>query len=313
MNGDFMIVSKYMTPGKDGGRYGGLQQDALLTARMPSATSGQARILVNQMLLAGAKATEHYLDGGSTASIAVLTPDNKITRSHVGDSPILVVVRDGVTGEVFINNLESDHSPNNPRVKQMIEQNGGVVRNGRVSDKNGGQLLAMGHAFGDKDFPGVSSDWRTLSSSSLADRMIHAGAKKHKDPNSPLNRVWLVVASDGLTEAAHNPEGESRLKDCFSRAALAPDQAKAAKNLAQDLVQAAMNNGSTDNIAVTAIEVAPVGSRLHDDNAFVLAVMDGHGKKGAEVSSALRVSFDGTIKDFISKQPVSSKSEPYRS
>ena len=247
-------IGSYDTPGLNGGRYRGLQQDQHVTGSMNGVTVEQAKTMIDDSMESARRATQGQ-EAGSTASLAIVTKDNQLVVGQVGDSPIIVYVQDGQTGEITAHNLTKDHSPSNPAEVARVQAEGGFIRNGRV-----GGGLAITRAFGDEAVgQGVSSE-HEVHVTDLNQYM--------QDPNS---RVWVVVASDGMTEKASH----QAMSDVFLETS---DPAV----LSQRLAERAMRNGSTDNISVTVAEIRPGNTQ-----SVVLGVMDGHGTGGENVSRAV--------------------------
>lgn len=258
-------IGSFDTPGRDGGRYKGVQQDSHFAAETEDLSFTEASSILARTLKDAAKATQDVLTSGSTASIAIVTHDNQLLVAQVGDSPVLIYKKDGQTGEVTVTDITHDHSASNPKEIERVERKGGKVEqhknsDGSVTKHRVGGVMAIARAFGDNAVAGISHE-PSLCSHDLNEYLTHTGDK-----------VWVVVASDGLTEKADPDHYQTSF-----RTGLSPN------DIASRMAKEAMRSGSRDNISVT---VAKIKKGSHP--SYVLAVMDGHGTHGQVVSKTIK-------------------------
>jgi serine/threonine protein phosphatase PrpC len=195
---------------------------------------------------------------GSTATVAVITPDRLLNVAYLGDSPLAIITRNPATGAIAIETPLRPHQAGDPAEAARIEAEGGCV----IFDRIDGQLM-LSRSFGDALYHGVSTEIETFQKDLSA--YLDAGRE-----------VYVCVASDGMTEAAAPPH--------FARlVSIAADEGKLHR-LADIFATFAYQSGSTDNI--TAL-LTKVPQRMEE--AVVMAVFDGHG--GDSTSDAAQKSF----------------------
>jgi serine/threonine protein phosphatase PrpC len=194
------------------------------------------------------------LNDGATGTVAAVSVDNTLTLAHLGDSPAMLMVRDGQTGKVQVHNLLKEHKPSDPEERARIESEGGFIldRKGtlRIIGTHGG-ALAVARAFGDNKYPGVGHvpDITTLKIDEYA---------------KPGDQVFLCVACDGLLEA-NKPEDFAQILEKQM------NQGNS-QNLADHFVNMAYQSGSRDNITAMVVEIPPTR-----DRDLIIGVADGHG------------------------------------
>lgn len=128
------------------------------------------------------------LRGGSTATVAVLSPDDQLTMAHLGDSPVMLFVRDGATGKCTAHLLNDLHNGKNKSEHTRVIRQGGKFDGHSVCDaEKEGWRLGMTRRFGHDNhkYPGVI-DTPEITQVDLK-KMIKQGDK-----------AFLCVASDGL-------------------------------------------------------------------------------------------------------------------
>lgn len=249
------LLGHYDTPGFNGGRYEGIQQDSLVMGTVAIDSQEEAEGLIAEAMEEARQQTQGA-NAGSTASVAIIKGPQLVV-GQLGDSPVMLFVQEARTGIVRAFDLTHDHAPSAPSEEARIQREGGIIMNGRVNGN-----LAVARAFGD--------------------RLVGAGVGKQPDIYScdvrhlmtgPKDRVWAVVASDGLTERAM----ADLYAPLFAQSGLSPNE------IARAMAEKAMQAGSTDNISVAVTQIS-----LNSPVAAFSAVMDGHGKGGEHVSSFVR-------------------------
>jgi serine/threonine protein phosphatase PrpC len=256
-------IGRLQNLGFGGGRYED-QQDRIFwgTARIADAAADKK--VLRSAYKEIDKATQHHVDGGSTLSAAILTPDHNLTLAQAGASPMILYLLNKKTGKVVVHDLTVNQRPDNADELKRIQAAGGVVEDGRQVNEN--SSLAVARGFGDHGFPGITAEptIRTLNLKRiLAD---------------PKTDAYLAIASDGMTEYTQPQDFAADIKpgdkpkdiaDSFMGRAL--DDAKKSK----------VTEG--DNISVAIVRLKP------DDNVATYAgVADGHGEKAAEVAEAAK-------------------------
>jgi len=262
------------------------QEDAFFVGRFaPAAPLGRRAALTEAF-----RSTERITRGnycGSTCTVAVVGCDRLLTLAHLGDSPALLFVLDGVTGDVYFKSLLTPHNTLEPAEKQRVEtchevhclslesspvsdpdtarewrELADVTRLGRISIPNGGSL-AVSRAFGDRDY-----DWALARRPDITEIDL-AGLLPGLHVN---DRVFLCVACDGLTELPSRNLDNAHLwlADSLRRTLQNQD----AEHLAEHLIAHAYQH-STDNITAMLTEIP--NAPLPGGGAVVMGVADGHG------------------------------------
>jgi serine/threonine protein phosphatase PrpC len=91
--GNFSIAQGSARGGRD------YQEDRYFVAPSHLQTAQEAQSFLIEHFAQLGSQTQSY-KCGSTASVAVITPDNRLTVANIGDSPIMVFARDKRTGVV---------------------------------------------------------------------------------------------------------------------------------------------------------------------------------------------------------------------
>ncbi|MEY3202378.1 MAG: hypothetical protein RIR70_1928 [Pseudomonadota bacterium] len=226
-------------------------------------------------------------DCGATCTVAVVGVDRRITLAHLGDSPAMLFVLSGETGDVHFQSLLRSHNThdsvekarveychtveclrleNNPlvdekKLKKWLSMED-VTRRGRILIPDGGSL-SVSRAFGDRDYDWALGRQPHITQINLAERLP---GLSHQD------RVFLVVSCDGLTEVpSQDFELAQRwLADCFRRTLKAGND----DHLAEHLITHAYQH-SHDNITAMVTEIPNVPG--YGSGAVVIGVADGHG------------------------------------
>ena len=229
---------------------------------------------------------------GSTATVALIQ-NGRVTIGHLGDSLAFLLIKKA-NGDIETHQLTTDHVPANPYEAEALRQRGGDTE--IISKEGVDNVLCVARggypitrALGgrkDKSFnvKGVSftPDIKTTYIASL----------------EPEDQIFLVVASDGLTEKRENdgrPIGNTA-NGAFTASSIPLQELAQAAFAGNDdavsaMVTVAKNNGSIDNVTALFTELKP-------DTSKVLAVFDGHGGLGAPTAEIAA----NTLKHYISQQ-----------
>ena len=132
-----------------------------------------------------------FNDCGTTASVAVVAPDGKVTIAHVGDSRVMISIGDEVIFQT------EDHKPSEVKERQRIQEADGFVFRGRVSG-----ILSVSRSLGDfyakPKFEGEEGRryWVT------PDPDVYPRQFEGSDDE------FMVIASDGLWDMMDCKKGE---------------------------------------------------------------------------------------------------------
>jgi serine/threonine protein phosphatase PrpC len=258
-------VAINVSRGRNKGTYDGLNQDRCLYGTSHITSADEAK----QALVTGFgnanKATSHFSTGGSTASVVAVTPDGRLTAAQVGDSPIMLVLRNKTTGEVVLHDLTVDQRPDEPAERARIEAAGGCVdEHGRLVGPD--RTLAVSHSFGDRDIPQISAkpSIRTVDLNGVL--------------NKPNIAAFVLVCSDGLTDHVKPGGIAAEFKKKGTPAQIAERLKKAALAGAE-----AAGVEKSDNISVVLASLDPKAR-----NTTYVGVADGHGDHGGAVANRVR-------------------------
>lgn len=202
--------------------------------------------------------TQQKTDGmqsGATATVANIGVDNTLTFAHLGDSPAMLFVQDGKTGEISVHNLLKEHKLSDPEEQRLVEARGGTVINYhgmRVMGNDGG-AVAVSRALGDANYPGVGHE-------------PEINQFKLNDFVKPGDRAFLCLSCDGLLEVNRPEDYVAILKDRVASGKT--------ENIADSFVQHAFDSGSRDNITAMVTEIP-----VNRDRDLMFGIMDGHGGK----------------------------------
>lgn len=193
-----------------------------------------------------AQATSRHVSG-STGTAVLLTQDGRLDAAYLGDSPVVLFVRDPKKGDVFVKKLSRDHHAAFVREKKKVEEAGGRVhRNGRV----GGSLM-LSRAFGDATIKGVLRE----------PEFAAIDIRKYTDEGK---EVYVLVSSDGLYDDAKPADYIAPLKKAIAEGK--------EDRLAEVFAAHAHKSGSEDNITALVYKV-PAKMK----SGLFLAIADGHG------------------------------------
>jgi serine/threonine protein phosphatase PrpC len=258
---DDIAVLQSRGTGDAHGRYHGKQQDRVIYGTSNVTDEKEVKRILLAGFEAADKATQHFMEGGSTAIVAAMTPSNKVFVAQLGDSQVLAVVRNKKTGEVFVRDLTKDQRPDSESERERIEAEGGKIVNGRVVCPNG-DTLAVSRAFGDHGCPQVSAR-PSISTFDLS--------KVLKDDNE----VFILACSDGLTDHMTPEDLATEFKKEGAPAEIAERLKGKAFKVAGDT--------ESDNISIGLRRAKP-RSRF----TTYTGMADGHGHQGGAVAHLAR-------------------------
>jgi len=201
------------------------------------------------------KTNDIFISSGTTASIAHISKEGFLTVAHVGDSPVNIYVRSPETKEIVESHLITrPHTPmyiTQEEIKDVFNK-GGFVKKG--SGRLNGRLM-LTRSLGDFDQQGISSrpEISTFDMQPYFDKGYE---------------VFVTVESDGAGENTKESQRTEILK-----------KDSQVLNMAEKMATLSNGNGTNDNIT----SLVAVFKELPCDN-IIMAVFDGHGKKGGEAS-----------------------------
>nr|GMC94215.1 protein phosphatase 2C 37-like [Ipomoea batatas]GMC95992.1 protein phosphatase 2C 37-like [Ipomoea batatas] len=184
-----------------------------------------------------------HCDAGSTAVVAVVTPEN-IVVSNCGDSRA-VLCRNGVAIPLSV-----DHKPDRPDELKRIQDAGGYVINWDVPRVGG--LLAMSRAIGDSYFkPYVTSEPEVTVTERTGDDEC------------------LILASDGLWDVVSNETACNVARMCLKNA----KPPSPSRSPGSDVTVTAAGDSSDDACSDASILLTKLALARHStDNVSVVVV-----------------------------------------
>lgn len=243
------------------------QEDRFFVAGGLDVAPVEAKKFLSDVFANAAAVTDNAVPG-STGTAAVLTRDLKLHVAFLGDSPVVIFIRDPKTGDVEAKKLTRDHHPGLADEKQRIMDEGGYITKderlagvGRSSRR--AFSLAVSRSFGDDGMKGLGREPEFV----LEDLRTHIAAGKE---------IFILVSSDGLYDRSTEQDYIPTVK--------AAVEAGQEGDLAAFISARAHARGSSDNI--TAL-VYKVPQKINA--SLFLSVADGHG--GADTSETVRQSF----------------------
>lgn len=236
------------------------QEDTFFVTEAPTRNSAEMPDMLRQVFSDVAEKVFYEGFGGSTATVAIVSTDNKLSIAHLGDSPALVFTRDPATGQVEAKELIKMHNVHNPEEVERVKAEGGTVDHNRIQGEDEHGIL-LSRRFGNNSlFPGMSNvpDVTQLDLAFVS---------------KPGDQIFVCVACDGLFERDIKPQEYATLiEEAFK-------QGKQ-DDIPELMARYAYDRGSTDNLTVAFTEVPP--KRTQD---LVIGVMDGHGGRDTAISA----------------------------
>jgi serine/threonine protein phosphatase PrpC len=242
--------------------------------------------------------TEDYYDDGSTATVAVVSPDNKLSLAYLGDSPAFLFERDKTTGEVTCKTLiEHPHLPTDSEEIKHIMARGGTAEDVNIKGKihtllDGRCTLSRG--FGLNDVEHISHEPDHSITIDLAQSI-----------NDPNKQVFLCVATDGIYTHDQNfgPADFCQIiKDVYKDGG---DHGQREKRVAEQMAEAAEAFGISDNKTVLFAELKP-----NRDKELILGAFDGLGNKGEEVSQFAAKTLQESLVNKVERSPSGGVGSP---
>jgi len=167
-----------------------------------------------------------YDESGSTAITAIITPTH-IICGNVGDSRCVL----GTNGKCV--EMSFDHKPNNVEESTRIHNAGGFVTDSRVDG-----ALAVSRALGDFSLKDMKVDAYLRKVSACAEIIVH---------ERNMNDEFLFLSCDGVTDVFTSQEIVDSTRKIF-------ESGKCNMQLtAEEMVDRAFDNRSTDNISVMIV------------------------------------------------------------
>ncbi|MDD9901906.1 MAG: hypothetical protein OXT65_13095, partial [Alphaproteobacteria bacterium] len=230
---------------------------------------------------------------GSTFTGFVISEDLEMDYTHMGDSPLWVVVHDKAMGTVNITQLTEDHNLKNKNEADAITtralQEGRTPLvmepseeqpSGRVLNTQGGGI-AVTRAIGDNSVEDMIREPETGRVNLLDFARNEAG---EVDPDI---EVHVVAGCDGLLDETFMERHRQNLQIKMQNASDEDDF-----NLADEVAIFAYEEGSEDNISAVSVKIP---HKL--DRAIAGMVADGHG--GSDVSRVVRAAFEMEVAAFM--------------
>eukprot|EP00698_Gefionella_okellyi_P004608 TRINITY_DN14213_c0_g1_i1.p1 TRINITY_DN14213_c0_g1~~TRINITY_DN14213_c0_g1_i1.p1 ORF type:complete len:365 (-),score=40.93 TRINITY_DN14213_c0_g1_i1:19-1056(-) len=181
-------------------------------------------------------ARSHNLDDGATAITAVFDLQTCVLNVACAGDSRAVLCRNGTAVQLSV-----DHKPDLPAEAERVTKAGGQVRPAQISGVEVGPArvwpggLAVSRALGDASFKSPKA-------------LVSAEPDVTSTVLDPLNDQYVILACDGLWDILSSQDACN-----IARRYESPQQA------ADELVKAAFEGGSTDNISVVVVRIAPHG------------------------------------------------------
>lgn len=270
-------------------------QNATLKGSYDLGPSENMMNVLGEALSRVADETKDEKNAGSTASLAVITKDGELAVANLGDSPVVLYLRDKETGEMHVQEFFEEHRADNPYESDRIREEGGVVFNDKIKGSpvgflanEDGKLVPLSRGFGDKDVPGLS-------------RAPDAMQVALKDEIADGYEAYVLVMSQGVIDP--NPKnmagGPEQVEAYYSvtNQTFGEIIGKAAEEgkldeVPQRIADFAKEHGSGDNISVMFAQV-PEAPR---DRDIVLGLADGHGYGGKRFAHEVMDKLQGELK-----------------
>lgn len=248
------------------------QEDRFLVNGNMDISAKDAPAFLAGIFKKAAAATEPLIEG-STGTGVVISKDLQLSTAFLGDSPVVVFVRDPKTGDITASQITRDHHPGLADEKARIKAAGGFVDEeerliGLNRDHTMIHSFAVSRAFGDDAMTGLSREpeFATVD----LKKEIAAGRE-----------VYILVSSDGLYDGSRPQDYLPPLQDAI--------ETGKELGLAKIFAEHAHRRGSRDNITALVFKVPE-----KMEAAIFLAVADGHG--GSAASEKVIESFAADVK-----------------
>lgn len=239
------------------------QEDAHVCFKSPLKDSSQASDFLSKAyseIGEEALKNDKFRMQGSCAITAILTKDGKLTVANLGDSQVVLYLKNTSTSEVTSVQLNTLHNPLNLIERARILASGGEILHDRIMNRAINRTLALSRAFGDAAF---------TSSNGVNYLVSYSPEIVVKDllPYLDSHEIYIEISCDGMREG--------NFKDTDISEYIAQERYKI--NFAKKFVIDAYVKGSSDNITCFFIKVP---SNLQSmESAYMFGVYDGHGGK----------------------------------
>lgn len=217
-----------------------------------------------------------YGMGGACVNL-VMVANGKIMAANLGDSLSTLFTRLAQGDELLAQKLSTIHSPHNAdeakRLAPLIDPFNLHIENGRVVKVDGDRSmsLAMSRALGNKEFAPMVSQEPNIHHFEL-----DAGAYDY---------AQIALYTDGVTNT-HKYLNCELDHDADYLASIIESGMNGSKNLhipaAYALAELSIDGGLLDNATAMSLDL----KRLPPDQPILIAVLDGHGPKGREITEA---------------------------
>lgn len=282
------------------------QQDRVLVGKTDFAGKGARTFFEATLPTIIDEKSKGHVDSGATLVTVAITPGAeegilpKLTTAHLGDSCAALVVglkKSDETLEFSSNLLTKPHDFDHPSVIKHLSE-AGIDLDSIEEDSHGEKRLmglAMGAAIGHQNKP-------LLRVPEIIEHDLNDLKYLPQYSGGEIIYLKLVVASDGVPldglcgrEILFDEDGKLNLitrKELlpiapFSRE-IAEAHEKGVSNTSEFLAFEAIERGSTDNIAVSIVNLDLISKiKKPDDPSAVIVISDGNGKSGHLVSDAV--------------------------
>lgn len=256
------------------------QEDAFFAVESSPRSSDLIPELLRQRFAEVAEKTKTHIFGGSTATVAVVSPDNKLTLAHLGDSPATLFVRNRQTGKVTFRDLIQPHRSMDMEEQEKIIKNFTEGSN-CVAPATWMGSFPLSRAFGSKINGGIL-DTPDITTVDLSPYL------------QPDNQVFLCLVSDGVHVPGYiTSENHAKTIEDFYRGDTTPFNAE--QRIGLMMSARARGAGVEDNKTVIFTELKPLKKEL------ILGVCDGHGEKGKEIADLVAASLKENLINNVEK------------
>lgn len=221
------------------------------------------------------------ISSGCTACTTVYDGKGHLITATLGDSVSFAVVYGENGRAVSVTRLNSVlHHPTHTSEKHRIVQAGGTITiNGRTSRVN--ETIAVSRSIGDH-CPQLQSP---IDQSNLicAEATIDCVDVSELEGYTPTRKVQVITACDGFTEPSKSTRKDRQERYLLDKLGetIIPGELEEPE-LAKALVQAALQDKSSDNVSVAVHTIVP-------KKAALLGIYDGHGGPKAAIVTAKNI------------------------
>lgn len=253
----------------------------------------QTADLIEEAYIKDGKVSSAY-NTGSTANVVYIPIEGKaipnsyskyIIVANAGDSRA-VLIDIGPDNKVTVTRLSCDHSPTDQNERKRISAVAEAkIQDGRLCYQNAEgyylQSVNVSRGFGDRRTPGVICEPEIS--------ICHVESK-------PNHQYFVANFCDGVTEKLSDKD--------IGRVVEKTSEGRGTgweRNIAGNIVRAAFNAESSDNITCNVIELFPAVNQIKD---IVMGVFDGHG--GAEIAKFVKHAMETYVTQGLDQKPKKS-------